>query len=98
VLDPREHRSLLSSVFCSAWASSSLSAGGELPRQGSSTWVAWSVFGRTPPLDLQMLIPALKVAAVTRHPPRPVSFKVALKVAGVIRHSAEMTRMQLDLL
>jgi hypothetical protein len=71
---------------------------GELPRQGSSTWVTRSASGRAPPLDLQTLIPALKVKAVTRRPPRLVSFKTALKVAAVMRQRAEMTRMQLDLL
>jgi hypothetical protein len=44
--------------------------------------------GRAPLLDLQTLIPYLKAAAVTRHPPRPVSFK-ALKVAVVMRHDAD---------
>jgi hypothetical protein len=85
-------------VSCSVWASSSLLATGELPRQGSSTCVAQSTSGRAPPLDLQTLIPALKVAAVTRRPRRPVSFKATLKVVAVMRHGAEMTRMQLDLL
>jgi hypothetical protein len=75
-----------------------LPAGGELPRQGSSTWAALSASGRAPPLDLRTLSPALKVAAVTGHPSLPVSFKAALEVAALMQHSEEMTRRKLDLL
>jgi hypothetical protein len=83
-LAPRGRRPLLPPVSCSAWASSSLSAGGELPHQGSSMWVVWSASGRATPLDLQTLIPTMKVAVVTRRPPQPVSFKATLKVATVM--------------
>jgi hypothetical protein len=98
---PRGRRPLLPSVYLSPLASSSLSAGGDLPRRGSSTQVgellhldatAWSASRRAPPPDLRTLIPTLKVAAVTHRPPRTVSFKVALKVVAVMRHGAEMTR------
>jgi hypothetical protein len=68
-LAPLGRRPLLPPASCSVWASSSLMSGGELPRQGSSTWAVWSASGRAPPLDLQTLTHALKVAAVTRYPP-----------------------------
>jgi hypothetical protein len=48
VLAPRGHQPLLPPVSCSARASSSLTAGGELPRQGSSTWATRSPRGRLP--------------------------------------------------
>jgi hypothetical protein len=47
-LSPRKHQPLLPSVSCLAWALSSLPTGGELPSQGSSTWVARSASGRAP--------------------------------------------------
>jgi hypothetical protein len=34
----------------------------------------------------------LKVAAVTRRPPRTISFEAALKVVAVMPHGAETTR------
>jgi hypothetical protein len=53
---------------------------------------ARSASGRAHLLDLRTLIPTLKVAVVTRCPPRTVSFKVALKVVVVMQHGAETTR------
>jgi hypothetical protein len=56
---------------------------GELLHQGAA---ARPALGRAPSPDLQTLIPALKVVAVTCRPPQTVSFKAALKVAVVMRH------------
>jgi hypothetical protein len=95
---PRGHRPLLPLVSFSLLALSSLSVGGELLCQGSITRrgelphrgaAARSASGWAPPLDLRTLIPALKVVAVKRDPPRTVSVKAALKVVAVMRHGAD---------
>jgi hypothetical protein len=54
---------------------------GEPPHRGAA---ALSASRRAPTPDVRTFIPTLKVAAVTRRPPRLVSFKAALKAVTVM--------------